>query len=52
MTLDEAILIAQRIEDDDVVGPVGMAIRVLLKAWNIQIENQKLMDEERRHWEY
>lgn len=33
MTLDEAIVIAKRIEDDNVVGPVGMAIRVLLKAY-------------------
>lgn len=33
MTLDEALIIAQRIEDDDVVGPVGMALRVLLKAY-------------------
>lgn len=38
MTLDEAILIAQRIEDDDVVGPVGMAIRVLLKNFLEQRE--------------
>ena len=39
MTLNEALIIAQRIEDDDVVGPVGMAIRVLLKDY------RKLEDE-------
>jgi hypothetical protein len=38
MTLDEALIIAQRIENDDVAGPVGMALRVLLKAY-LEVES-------------
>lgn len=45
MTLEEAIVIAKRIEDDDVVGPVGMAIRVLLKEYQ---EVDRRLD----HYEY
>lgn len=33
MTLDEALIIANRMEDEGVVGTLGMAIRVLLKAY-------------------
>lgn len=31
MTLEEALHIAKILEQDDVIGPVGMACRVLLK---------------------
>lgn len=30
MTLEEALIIAQRMEEDGVCGPVGLALRVLL----------------------
>lgn len=33
MTLDEALIIANRMEDEGVVGTLGMAIRVLLKEY-------------------
>lgn len=33
MTPYEAIIIAKRMRDDEVVGPVGMALRVLLEEY-------------------
>ena len=38
MTLEEAMIIAQRMEEDGVCGPVGLALRVLLA------ENKALND--------
>lgn len=37
MTLEEAMIIAQRMEEDGVCGPVGLALRVLLA------ENRRLI---------
>lgn len=33
MTLEEALLIAQRMEDDRVCGPVGLALRAILAEY-------------------
>lgn len=41
MTLDEALIIAQRMEDDEVVGATGMALRVLLKAYTEAIDYEE-----------
>lgn len=44
MTLDEALIIAKRMEDEEVVGTLGMAIRVLLKEYQEQANLQKISD--------
>ena len=44
MTLEEALLIAQRMEDDGVCGPVGLALRVLLAEYKNLLEmNDQLL---------
>lgn len=46
MTLDEALIIAGRMEADEVISTSGMALRILLRAYENECETSRHYYEE------